>query len=151
MHKLYELKEMLCEELEKYGDKRDLSTGSLEVVDKLAHAIKNIDKIIESGEEGYSERYMYDDGYSMGRGSYARGKGRNAKRDSMGRYSSDGYSRNYDGSYDGSYRGGNYRRGGYSRDDAKQEYMENLRRMMEEAPDENTRMSIQRMMDNMER
>lgn len=149
MHKLYELKEMLCEELEKYGDKRDLSTGSLEVVDKLAHAIKNIDKIIESGEEGYSERYMYDDGYSMNDGgSYARGRGRNARRDAMGRYSREGSYRGYDG---GSYRGGNYRRGGYSRDDAKQEYMENLRRMMEEAPDENTRMSIQRMMDNMER
>ena len=69
--------------------------------------------------------------------SYARGRGRNARRDSMGRYSRDG-----------SYRGGSYR-GGYSRD-GKEEYIENLREMMEEAPDEQTRQGIQRMIQQME-
>ena len=133
MHKLYDLKDMLCEELEKYGDKRDLSAGSLDVVDKLAHAIKNIDKIIEAGEEeGYSERYMYDGG------SYARGRGRNARRDRMGRYSRE-YNRD----------GMSYRRDGYSRDDAREEYTEKLRRMMDEAPDQRTREAIERMMDSM--
>ena len=105
----------------------------------------------EDDDEGYSEAYpMYHGSYDDG-ASYARGRGRNAKRDAMGRYSRDGG--NYRGSYDDGYsmRGGNYRRGGYSRDDAKQEYAENLRRMMENAPDEQTRMSIQRMVDNMER
>lgn len=120
MHELYELKEKLMKELEEYGS-QDMSAGSLEVVDKLAHAIKNICKIIEAyeEEEGYSEdgrggsyRYSYEGGgsgnrrYSYeggrggqggGNGSYARGggrgRGRNARRDSMGRYSSDGYSR----------------------------------------------------------
>ena len=53
MHELYELREMLCDELKKYGTK-DLTTGSLDVVDKLAHAIKNLDKII--GESEYSGR-----------------------------------------------------------------------------------------------
>ena len=76
MHKLYELKDLLCEELEKYGEKRELSAGSLDVIDKLAHAAKNVDKLIRE-DDGYSGRY-YD-----GR-SYAR------KRDSMGRYSRDG-------------------------------------------------------------
>ena len=76
MHKLYELKELLCEELEKYGDKRELSAGSLDVIDKLAHAAKNVDKLIEA-DDGYSGRYMPDR-------SYAR------RRDSMGRYSRDG-------------------------------------------------------------
>ena len=56
MHKLEELKDMLCEELEEYGSKDKLDMGSLEIVDKLAHAIKNIDKIIEMSDE-YSERY----------------------------------------------------------------------------------------------
>ena len=84
MHKLHELKEMLCDELEEYGSKGKLDVGSLDVVDKLAHAIKNIDKIIEVGE------YSGADGmYRMG--SYA-GR-RNARRDAMGRYSSGGYSR----------------------------------------------------------
>lgn len=147
------LYDYICDELHEIEEKAargKVPMDEMKYGDMLAHFGKNLEKMME-GEEGYSERYMYDDGYSMGRGSYARGRGRNAKRDSMGRYSGDGYSRNYDGSYDGNYRGGNYRRGGYSRDDAKQEYMENLRRMMDEAPDENTRMSIQRMMENMER
>lgn len=68
----------------------------------------------------------YDDG--MG-GSYARGRGRNAKRDSMGRYS---------------------REGGYSRADGKQEYIEHMRDMMMDAPDEQTRQSIQRMISEIE-
>jgi hypothetical protein len=107
MHELYELKEMLCKELEEYGRKGDLSAGSLEIVDKLAHALKNVDKIIESKEEESGEysgamprrggSYRYDDGmmtcgYYRG-GSYARGRGSNARRDSMGRYSSRDYSR----------------------------------------------------------
>jgi hypothetical protein len=71
MHELEKLRDKLCEELERYG-KEGVSAGSLEVVDKLAHAIKNIDKIIDRDGDGYSNRY-YD-------GSYAR-------RDSMGRYS----------------------------------------------------------------
>lgn len=71
-------------------------------------------------------------------GSYARGRGRNARRDSMGRYSREG-------SY---YRDGRSMRG-YSRDD-KEEYIEQLREMMEDAPDDNTRQSIQRMISQME-
>lgn len=108
MHELYELKEMLCKELEEYGSKGDLSAGSLEIVDKLAHALKNLDKIIETKEEESGEEYSgamyrrggsyrYDDGMMTGGsyrgGSYARGRGSNARRDSMGRYSSRGYSR----------------------------------------------------------
>ena len=50
MNELYELKEKLCRELKKYGNE-DVTTSSLEVVDKLSHAIKNIDKIIEKYEE----------------------------------------------------------------------------------------------------
>lgn len=87
MHKLYELKETLCDELEKYGDRKELSAGTLDVVDKLAHTIKNLDKIIDKYEGG--EDYSYDDG-RIPMMSYARGRGRGAKRDSMGRYSSAG-------------------------------------------------------------
>ena len=77
MHAIYDLKEMLCEELEEYGKKGELTAGSLETVDKLAHAIKNIDKIIECYEnEEYSKDYM-----PMHDRSYA------PRRDSMGRYS----------------------------------------------------------------
>ena len=88
MHKLYELKEMLCKELEGYGEKGELTAGSLDVVDKLAHAIKNIDKILDYDGEEYSNRYMYTDG----RGTYARdgrSYGYSRRRDSRGRYSND--------------------------------------------------------------
>lgn len=109
MHNLYKLKDMLCDELEKYGSKTDLSGSALEVVDKLAHTIKNLDKIIEAYEEqeqgsydggsynggsyrGYS-RTPYGGSYNGGsyRGySRARGRGANAPRDGMGRYSNAG-------------------------------------------------------------
>lgn len=156
MHEIYELKEMLMKELEEYGRKRDMSTGTLEVVDKLAHTIKNLCKIIEAAEEeegGYSGRggsYVggsyarggrggqgggsyrggsyrggsYDGG--MG-GSYARGRGRNARRDSMGRYSSEM---------------------GYSRDAA--EMADQLRELMEQAPDENIRRGVERLLMQVE-
>lgn len=131
MHKLYELKESLCKELENYAGK-SISIASLKEIDLFAHAIKNICKIIEAkAMEEYSEGYAraaggsyrggsYQGGsyrggsYAQGgsyRGSYdesmesrwedpreqssyddsyARGRGRGARRDSMGRYSSEG-------------------------------------------------------------
>lgn len=84
MHNIHKLKDMLMEELKEYGEKGELTPGSLDVVDKLAHSIKNICKIIDDceGEEGYSNgRYYYRDG-TRGN-SYAR----NRRRDAMGRYS----------------------------------------------------------------
>ena len=113
MHKIYDLKEMLCDELEEYGSKDKLDVGSLDVVDKLAHAIKNIDKIIEADEEGYSGNYM--DGRSYRR-SYAR------RRDSMGRYSR-----------------------------AADDVMMELRKMIDEAPDERTRSEYQRILHKIEK
>lgn len=134
MHKIYELKDKLCEELEEYGDKK-LDAGSLEVIDKLAHSIKNLDKIIEKYEdEDYSS--AYDDGmtggsyerdgnrygsrYAMARGD-GRGRGRNARRDSMGRYSSD-----------------------------NRMMVEELRDLMNDAPDERTKMEFKRFIEKME-
>ena len=48
MHAIYDLKETLCKELEEYGSRGELTAGTLDVVDKLAHTIKNLDKIIET-------------------------------------------------------------------------------------------------------
>lgn len=108
MNELYELKEKLCRELKKYNNE-EVTTNSLEVVDKLSHAIKNLDKIIEKYEEEENGSYgynSYDGSYRGGRNgrgsynsgnSYARGRGRNARRDAMGRYSNEGgYSRHGD-------------------------------------------------------
>ena len=92
MKSMEELRDMLCDELDNIAEQGEITTGSLEIIDKLTHSIKSIDTIMameESGysnERGYSRYSGYDDGYSR-RGSYARGRGRNARRDSMGRYS----------------------------------------------------------------
>lgn len=94
MHDLYNLKEMLVKELEDYGKSKDLSVGTLDIIDTLAHSVKNIDKIIECYEEksysmngdgrsfdGMSNRYSmrnsyydYDDGMSTRRGRAANGR-----------------------------------------------------------------------------
>ena len=146
MHELYELKEKLMNELAEYGKQDEMTSSTLDVVDKLAHTIKNLCKIIDD-MEGYSERGSYDgsmrrgsyaDGGSMRgsyrgsydggsyrgsydegsmRGSYARGRGRNARRDSMGRYSS-----------------------------SPEMMMEQLQELMEESPDDRTRQEIQKLM-----
>ena len=124
MHAIYELKEKLCDELEEYGSKK-LDAGTLDVVDKLAHTIKNLDKIIESYEDEYSGAYddgMMGDGYSR-RYSGARGRGRNARRDSMGRY---------------------------SRADGTEMMVSELRELMNDAPDERTKMEFKKFIQKME-
>ena len=139
---------MELEAINKNGKFR--SREEIDSVYKLVDIAKDVHCIwnYEDEESEYSENGMsYDRGgrsynsgsYDDGR-SYARGRGGNARRDSMGRYSRDG---GY-GYRDGGRRGMNY-----SRDDGKQEYIENLREMMEDAPDEQTRQSIQRMIQQM--
>lgn len=158
MDGLYELKEMLCKELEEYGKKGELTAGSLEIVDKLAHAVKNLCKIIEAAEEeeemGYSERGSYRGSYARGGGqgggrggqgggssnrggSYARqGRGRNARRDSMGRYSSEG---------------GYSRQGGYSMDGGKEEMIMQLEELKQDAPSQKIMQRIDDLISELER
>lgn len=128
------------------------SRDEVDTVYKLIDVAKDIYCIwnYEDGMEDdeYSGRYDESRAYrSYNDGSYARGRGRGAKRDSMGRYSREGSYRG--GSNRGSYRGGSYR-DGYSREDEKHQYVEHLRDMMEDAPDEQTRQSLQRMISQME-
>lgn len=113
MHKLIDY---ACEELEDLERKAEksgkLSMQELQYADTLAHLKKNLMKADEmSGESeyssrGYSRRMSGRDSYADGGyssegsyaegyyvrpdGSYARGRGPGAKRDSMGRYSSEG-------------------------------------------------------------
>lgn len=136
MHKLYELKEMLCKELETYGSKSELTAGSLEVVDKLAHAIKNIDKILEAYEEENGQSYAGGRSYrNEGDRSMARGRGTNAQRDARGRYSSRNYSRNQ-------YGGGSYA-------DGMEEMADSIKAMMSDLP-ENLQREAQRFVQKLE-
>lgn len=109
MHKMMMLRDNLVDELEKFADK-PLNEQSLDLVDKLAHAIKCIDTVsaMERAEnDGYSGRSYRDgmsrrtyrddysgDGVSGRRYFYTqRGDGMSGmrRRDSLGRYA-DGYS-----------------------------------------------------------
>lgn len=128
MKKLYDLKEKLCDQLKDYSDK-ELSTSSLEIIDKLADVILDIEKIIENGEsrgmDGYSGSYrmpymngMYDATIT---GSYGRGRGM---------------------MHPGTYGGGYSRHG---------DMISELTEMMNEAPDERTRMEFQNLIQKMQR
>ena len=143
MHTYYEVKEMLHKELEDIVKKGELSAGSLETIDKLLNSIKNACKITmyeEYKEDGYS----YADGdRDMSEYSYARGRGSNARRDSMGRYSSEGGYSNARGRYS--------RRGGYSYDDGERsEKVEMLREMMNEVNSDEERRALQKIIRRME-
>ena len=135
LSELQDMCETLSREIKKANEKiRDaggkLSAGDLEYVDKLTHALKSVKatvKMMEEEEEGYSGRYPYMGGVYNGSdsGTYARGRNRNARRDSMGRYSGEhGYSRN--------------------------DLADKMRDLMEDAPDERTRQEIRRMIEKLE-
>ena len=139
MEYIEKIKKMLCKELDEYAMKQKLTGGDLDMIWKLTDTVKNLDKISMLEEsEGYSEErggmrgrsYMhgssYDDDMMY---SERRGRGRYAKRDRMGRYSSD------DGmSYDDYSEERMDRR--YSRDDAKDHMMNKLGEMMTSADEE---------------
>jgi len=104
MEKFKRLTDMLEQELDRIESRGELTVSSLEQADTIAHTLKCLATYeameSESKGGGYSEHYpmmypyrggSYDDG-----SSYARGRGRYARRDSMGRYSSDD-GRSYDG------------------------------------------------------
>lgn len=148
MHKLIEY---VCEELEsleKKAAKGSMSAAEIEYADKLASLKKNLlkgdmlyDEVMEDGEYSGAMRPMSDMGGNYRGGSYnrnrdggmsyargdGRGRGRNAKRDSMGRYSAER---------------------GYSRDG--QEMADQLRDLMEDAPDESVRRDIERLLRKVE-
>lgn len=143
MHKLYELKEKLMNELEDYSENGKYSKDDVEAIKYISSAIDHICNIVErADDEEYSmamgrggSSYAYD-GNSYERGgsyesyarggnrdgrSYARGRGRNARRDSMGRYSR-------------------------AADDIKMQ----LQDIMEDAPNEQIKMEIRRLVDRMD-
>ena len=143
MDSLYRLCETLENEIERVNAKLDKSKGELtgddmSYIQKLTHSLKSIKAVIAMEDDaGYSNRAYMGGGYRDERGgdsyrggsyrggsyrgmSYARGRGSNARRDSMGRYSGD----------DG--------------------MVEELRGLMGDAPNEAVKRDIQRLIDKME-
>lgn len=128
MHIYYNVKDMLHDELSEIIKKGELSAGSLETIDKLLNSIKNADKIImyeRYSAEGYSN--TVEPNGTMNNYSY--GRGRNASRDSLGRYSNRRYM------YD---------------DGNKHEKIDMLRDMMQETGNEDERRTLQKIIHRME-
>lgn len=158
MHKLMEYVCKELDELERKAEKEGkLSAAEIEYADKLTHIKKNLlraDELWEdseysedSGMRGsyysrarggnrggrsnrgsYESRYArmgnsYEDGSYENGGSMASGRGRNARRDSMGRY---------------------------SRADGTEMMVDELRELMEQAPDDRTRMEFQKFIQKVE-
>lgn len=144
--------EYVCDELKELEKKADkdgkLSMAEIQYADTLAHMKKNLLK----GEEMYEDEYSmarggggrggrggssragsyrggsYEGSYEGGGysgESYARGRGRGARRDSMGRYSSEGYSRD------------------------SGEFMDELHELMESAPNDRVRQKLKGIMSEM--
>lgn len=137
MDGLNRLEEMLCDELSEMGMKGSLNSSTLEKVDTMAHALKNIQKIIMyeeySGEYSGDEGYSGEEGYS-GRRSYRR--------------------RSYDGgSYDSrSYARGRDSRGRYtSRASSPDEMRKELRRMASNAPNSQIKQDIENLIESLDR
>ena len=114
-------------EIKKAGG--DLNTGDIEMIDKLTHSMKSLitSCAMLEADEGYSGDYMP---------YYSRNEEPERR-----------YSRNYSGTYGREGRNeSRYSRNGYSRG---VNWNEHLRMMMDEAPDEATRMDIKKLMDRM--
>lgn len=55
---IHDLREMLCEELERMTERRGtLSPDKLKLIDMLTHSIKSIDTIVAMEDSGYSNTY----------------------------------------------------------------------------------------------
>lgn len=122
MNDFRNLRDMLCKELEDITEKRSMSVGDLDAVQKLTSSIKNTYKIemLEDGGYSGSGEWEADMRGTYGRGSSYRGR----RRDSMGRY---------------------------SRTDAREHMRMQLEDMMRDADDDKTREAIRRCMEQIER
>ena len=135
MHKLIDYVCEELEEIEKKAEKGDLSMSEVQYADTLAHLKKNLlkgEEMMEDFDGEYSSDMRRMDGMSyrdgMHGGSYARGRGSRARRDSRGRYSSER---------------------GYSR--AAADMVDELHELMDEAPNEMIRQDIQRLVTKLEK
>lgn len=122
MFDLRNLREMLCKELDEIAEKRDMSAGDLDAIQKLTSSIKNIYKIEMMEDGGYSGSGEWE---ADMRGTYGRGSSyRGRRRDSMGRY---------------------------SRSDAREHMRMQLDEMMRDADDEQMRDALRRCKEQLER
>lgn len=110
---LYDLREMLCEELDEYNRdaKNGLNERVLDTVHKLTDTIKNIDKIMMLEDGDYSRASEWE---ADMRGNYGR-------------------TENYNRGNSYANRGRHYVRGHYSRGDGRERMISAIENMMQDA------------------
>ena len=147
LKEVYDIKETVGHKIAQANKKikangGDIANDDVEIIDKLTHSLKSLVTTCamleaEDDDSGYSGRYMptwnpgIHYGYS-GRDGMDGGENRNGYSGNHG-----GYSRRYS----------RENRNGYSRTG---DMREQLREMMEDAPDDVTRMEIKKLMDKMD-
>jgi hypothetical protein len=148
LKEVYDLKETVGHKIAQANKKikangGDIANDDVEIIDKLTHSLKSLVTTCamleaEDDDGGYSGRYMpnWNPGITYGRdrrdggNSYENRDGNSGNR---GGYSRNRYSRE--------------NRNGYSRTG---DMHDQLREMMEDAPDDVTRMEIKKLMDKMD-
>lgn len=160
MRVLWDIQDMLEDELKKISKKEEITTTDLDNIYKMVDIVKDVttvDAMKKAEQEGYSRDYArdysrgYSEDYSNAYGSY---------RDSYdGSYARRGRDGDGDGRYseDNSYRRGRDAMGrftsrdeGYSRH-SKEEMMQHLQEMMQNARSEEERESYRRAIEQMKR
>lgn len=129
MKSMDNIRDMLCEEVEKISKKGELKMTEIDNLHKMIDTIKNIDKIEMLEEEGISN----GDGMWVARGDYS--NARNGRTNRMN------YSNN-----DSDYRTSR-RNNGYSRADSKEMMLDHLEDMMNDAESEKEKDAIRRCMN----
>jgi hypothetical protein len=165
MKVLFDIQDMLEDELKKISKKEDITAMDLENIYKMVDIVKDIttvDAMHKAEQEGYSRDYArdysrgYSEDYANAYGSYRSYDGRRGRDgDGDGRYSEDSsYRRGRDSlgryvSRDGSYRGGSYE-GGYSGHD-KEDMIDHLKEMMRNARSDEERESYRKTIEQLQR
>lgn len=130
MRVLFDIQDMLEDELKKISKKDDITSSDLDNVYKIVDIVKDISTIEamkNADQNGYSRDYSMDYGNSYTRDGYSERRGR----DSMGRYTS--------------------RDSEYSRHGNKDRMIEDLKVMMQNARTEDERNSYRKAVEQLER
>ncbi len=144
MENMHKLKELLCRELDEFARRDSIESYDLDTIHKLTDTIKNLDKI----------EMLEDGGYSQARGGGNRGGMRNYAREGGGNSYADGNSYGYEDSFgdnDGYSMARRRRdeRGRYSRDDGRDNMVNQLESMMGRVSSDRDREELRRMIDQM--
>ena len=155
MKVLYDIQDMLEDELKKISKKEEITSTDLDNIYKMVDIVKDVttvDAMHKAEQEGYSRDYArdysrgYSDDYANAYGSYNSYARRGRDGDGDGRYSEDGsYRRGRDAM-------GRYtsREDGYSRH-GNDEMIANLRSMMNNARTEQERENYRKTIEDLSR